>query len=276
MNQVITISSTRGTMVVDFVQRRIFLKREGNIVNVANRASMSIAFGDITAIELKRPTLWVLGSCTIIVNNIRYITSSRPGTDITNFAVEQNNFELLESTLKRVLQECNLDGFKELNSVPAQRIVYTGADTNFTMSNMAQNTFNQMKEKTAQTNGNIDIITEAKLFAQSIELQLLKSPASAKFCSLEDMSVTMSNNVYTVRGYVDSQNSYCAMIRTPFVLQVFKDETGWKSADKFESTEASINKQINTQAASNILIYWILGIIGAAISFAIAYATMSF
>lgn len=269
MNEVITIPSRSGSMVVDFTQRKIFLNREGTLAKTAGLVSMSIDFEDITDIELRQPSFTMLGACNIIIKNIRYTTTGK--SDMTNFAVEKNNFALLENTLKTVLSDCNLTGFKDANSVIAEKIVYSATETNYTMSNMAQNAFNQKKEEAENANVDMDIITEAKLFAQSVELQLLKAPASAKFCSLEEMTVTEINGVYTVSGYVDSQNSYGAMIRTPFVLKVYKDETGWKSADKFQSTQASINKQV----ASNMLLYWIIGLIGAGITFAIMYAIVS-
>lgn len=269
MNDVITIPSSSGSMVVDFAQKKIFLNREGSLAKTAGLVSMSISFEDITDIELRQPSFTMLGACNIIVKNIRYVTTAK--FDMTNFAVNKNTFTLLEDTLKLVLPQCHLDDFKAINSVVAEKIVYTATETNYTMSNMAQNAFKQKKEEAENANVDMDIITEAKLFAQSVELQVLKAPASAKFCSLEEMTVTEINGVYTVSGYVDSQNSYGAMIRTPFVLKVYKDETGWKSADTFQSTQASIHKQV----ASNMVVYWLLGLVGAIVSFAIMYAFIS-
>lgn len=271
MNEVITIPSSSGSMVVDFTKRKIFLNRVGAVATSAGLVSMTIAFEDITDIELREPSFAMLGACNIIVKNIRYVTPGSLALDMTNFSVHKNNFPLLVNTLTNVLHECNLVGFRYMNSVVAEKVVYSAAGTNYTMSNMAQNAFNQKKEEAQNANVNMDIITEAKLFAQSVELQLLKAPASAKFCSLEEMNVTEINGVYTVSGYVDSQNSYGAMIRTPFILNVFKDETGWKSADKFQSTQASINKQV----ASNMVVYWIIGLIGTVITFAIMSAIVS-
>lgn len=74
-----------------------------------------------------------------------------------------------------------------------------------------------------------------------------------------------------VSGYVDSQNSYGAMIRTPFTLKVYKDQTGWKSADKFESTNVTVAKNV----VGNMILYWIIGLIFAAISFGVTYMMIS-
>ena len=269
MNEVITIPSRSGSMMVDFNQKKIFLNREGALAKTAGLISMSISFEDITDIELRKPSFSMLGGSNIIVKNIRYVNAAQ--FDMTGFAVAKNDFDLLETTLRRVLNDCNISAFKDMNTVVAEKVVYTAVETNFTMSNRAQTAYNQKKEEAEKENGSIDLIAEAKLFAQSVELQLLKAPASAKFCTLDEMAVTELNGIYTVSGYVDSQNSYGAMIRTPFTLKVFKDETGWKSADQFQNTQTSIQKQV----ATNMIVYWILGLIGAAVSFAIMYAFIS-
>ena len=269
MNDVITIPSRSGSMVVDFIQKRIILNREGALAQTAGLSNMSIDFADITDIELREPSFTMLGACNIIIKRIRYITTAN--FDMTNFSVAKQDFELLKNKLTRVLIECNIPGFRAVNSVVAERVIFTATNTNFTMSYNAQGAFNQKKEEFSGNNGYMDIITEAKLFAQSVELQLLKAPATARFCSLEEMAVTEQNGIFTVSGYVDSQNSYAAMIRTPFTLRVYKDSTGWKSADQFQSTQASIHETV----AKNMAIYWILGIIGAAVSFVIMYAIVS-
>ena len=113
-------------------------------------------------------------------------------------------------------------------------------------------------------------MVEAKLFAQAIELQLLKAPATAQFCSLEEMTVTSSGDVYIVGGYVDSQNSYGAVVRTPFKITVFKENGVWKNADKFVNTSAVIEGKI----ISHTIVWWILGIIGSIITFLVYYFTI--
>ena len=269
MNDVITIPSANGSLVVDFEQKKIMLNREGPFAQAAHLESMSIPFEDITDIELKEPSFAMLGMCHIIIKNIRYVTNAK--LDFTNFAVNKNDFDLLRNTLQRVLTECNLGGFKAANSVAAEKVIYAASQANSSVSDKAQNAFNQKREEAEKANENIDAVTEAKLFAQSVELQLLKAPSSAKFCALEEMTAVEVNGIYTVSGYVDSQNSYGAMIRAPFTLRVYKDATGWKSADSFQDIQTSINKKV----AKNMLLYWVLGLIGAVISFAIMYAIVS-
>ena len=84
-----------------------------------------------------------------------------------------------------------------------------------------------------------DLRTEACLFAQAVALQTLKAPASAVFCDLNEMSVNeQSNGTLKVRGYVNAQNSYGALIKTYFSYDVVKESDGWKCCNVFVPTVA--------------------------------------
>lgn len=141
------------------------------------------------------------------------------------------------------------------------------------MSAKAQFAFNQkVNEFSAAYGRMLTEAEEAALFAQAVELQLLKAPASAKFCALEEMTIKFDGVKYVVSGYVDSQNSYGAMVRTPFTLTVFKASDGqWKNANAFIGTNVSIGASV----VGHTLLYWIIGIIFSVISFFIIYAIIS-
>ena len=81
------------------------------------------------------------------------------------------------------------------------------------------------------------------------------------------MTVAFVDGNYIVSGYVDSQNSYGAMIRSPFKLTVYKQDGIWQAANKFVSTSATIGARV----FSKTLLYWIIGIILSAASFAVIY-----
>ncbi len=135
--------------------------------------------------------------------------------------------------------------------------------------NQAQNYFSKKTAEYIERNGLITEREEAILFAQGIELCNLKSPQSAIFPNINEFNVEVKGDVYVVTGYVDSQNSYGAMIRTPFTLSVKKTNERWQCVNNFISNE----KIISNQMLQNSVIWWILSILGTIITFFIIYNT---
>lgn len=68
-----------------------------------------------------------------------------------------------------------------------------------------------------QSNYNID--------AQSRIKKILKSPSTAKFPGISDWKFTKDNGVVTVQAYVDSQNSFGAVLRAEFQIKYEKNGT---------------------------------------------------
>ena len=55
----------------------------------------------------------------------------------------------------------------------------------------------------------------------------LKAPMTAVLCEREQMSITNNNSEYDIRGFVNSQNSYGAMIATDFAVKARYYNGSW-------------------------------------------------
>ncbi len=96
----------------------------------------------------------------------------------------------------------------------------------------------------------------------------LKSPASAIFCNIDELSITDNYGVYTVNGWVDSQNSYGAMIRTNVKLNMIME-----NGQLVSKTNLAISA--SGKVAKNLIGYYIIGAILTLISFGFFYFIIS-
>lgn len=116
-------------------------------------------------------------------------------------------------------------------------------------------------------NETIDKDTRAKLYQVYCNevIRTLKAPSTAVFCKEEELIITKEYGRYLVTGWVDSQNSYGAMIRTYYNKFQIENENGVFIPKSNAGTMAS-NKLAGTLAS-----YWIYGIIATIITSAIFY-----
>ena len=71
-----------------------------------------------------------------------------------------------------------------------------------------------------------DEATKYQIECQKAVKEVLKSPATAKFPSILDWGFSKENGIVTVQSYVDSQNSFGAMLRTDFQFKIkLEDDT---------------------------------------------------
>ena len=68
---------------------------------------------------------------------------------------------------------------------------------------------------------------ESIVFAESVIEKTLKAPSTAKFVDVEAYELSNLKDVWAVNGYVDSQNSFGAMIRSQWEVQLdYRDGKG--------------------------------------------------
>lgn len=69
--------------------------------------------------------------------------------------------------------------------------------------------------------------SDLQIEAEQFVLQALKSPSTAKFPTLPYKAVNLGDGAYGVSSYVDSQNSFGAIIRSDWSVRMFLVEGHW-------------------------------------------------
>jgi len=99
----------------------------------------------------------------------------------------------------------------------------------------------------------------------------LKAPMTAVLCNREDMTIIQNGSEYIVEGYVNSQNSYGAMIATDFTAKLVKQNGQWittgtqvgvKNAKKYAKNFAANYIVISIfTAIGGLILYFIISMI---------------
>lgn len=105
------------------------------------------------------------------------------------------------------------------------------------------------------------------LYVQDCE-KVLKAPRTARFCNKEDLAITKQNGVYTVSGWVDSQNSYGAFVRTKLSIKIVCE-------DGLLIIKSHASKSAAKSFLGNMAARYIIAIIFTLITFAIFYFIIS-
>lgn len=69
--------------------------------------------------------------------------------------------------------------------------------------------------------------TVAKMQCQKAVTRALKSPSTAVFQPINDMTIKPAKGGYAIHGYVDSQNGFGATVRSRFNCGAVKSEKWW-------------------------------------------------
>ncbi len=146
------------------------------------------------------------------------------------------------------------------------------------VAELAEKQFEKKKKEYFDNGKTLSEMEEAALYAQCLALNTLKAPATAKFPDLDEMHVVQSASGYTVAGFVDSQNSFGAYIRTQYSYNVQKVGDKWGTSEVFvdadQAAEEKAKNDINNTVTSNTILWWFLGILGTVITFAITACEM--
>ena len=89
---------------------------------------------------------------------------------------------------------------------------------------------NSDKESNEEVSSARHTDSEAWVCAQKIVKDSLKSPSSAKFCSMSDATIThLGNGKYKVTGWVEAQNSFGTVLRKNFTVTYLAQPSGFKN-----------------------------------------------
>ena len=61
---------------------------------------------------------------------------------------------------------------------------------------------------------------DAVAAAEKVVKSNLKSPSTAEYCKHKEYTITCSGDTWTIKGYVDAQNSYGATLRNNFTVKI--------------------------------------------------------
>ena len=109
-----------------------------------------------------------------------------------------------------------------------------GSSDDSSTSNTSNNTVAEQAAPSVPTE------SQAKIMAQGMVKQLLKSPSTADFPSF-DYTTTNVGNQYTVVSYVDSQNGFGAMIRSSWRVVMTHNGGEWNNPGSWILNELYID-----------------------------------
>ena len=126
MSEKYTYAGNMGRMTIDFSANTVSFERNAMLQQMGF-IPMEFKIGDITAIEVRRPSFFKLGAVSFIIKGIRYM---RKNGQFGNTEFVFNNkgaFEEAQPILWKIVEKNNLGDFKPENSVSAAREIYVPA-----------------------------------------------------------------------------------------------------------------------------------------------------
>lgn len=160
-----------------------------------------------------------------IFSSMLYInaTVSEPSSAEDQKALAPIVQEIFQDGEKYAVSLTILDGNGKYWSVSGEAKSFPSAQAGTSASSSSQKA-----AESVNTNRHDDIL--AAWCAEDIVKQFLKAPSTAEVCPMEDMQIShLGNGEYMVTGWVDTENSYGAMLRSDFVVTYTATKDGYEN-----------------------------------------------
>jgi hypothetical protein len=94
--------------------------------------------------------------------------------------------------------------------------------------------------------------TQLRVMAEQTVEDYLKSPSSAKYSSDDnDWSVSKDGNIISIRSYVDSQNSFGAMLRSNFLVKIDWDGKSNTFYKEYTEIDGKVYRNLLSSSATS-------------------------
>jgi len=123
---------------------------------------------------------------------------------------------------------CKHCGKKQPTQITKKGVLIVGLIVLFIVTLGSIGSSTDLTQSTQTTQNSVsDRKFSSMAFAESIIKDTLKSPSTAEFTNVQAYELSNLKDVWAVNGYVDSQNSYGAMLRSTWEVQLdYRDGKG--------------------------------------------------
>ena len=139
-------------------------------------------------------------------------------------------------------KKCSHCGTKQKQSVTAGKLILTiivvGIITSAVLSSGSSSNSSSTSRATAVSD------TQVNIMAENYVEQVLKSPSTAEFPTLAFTHSDLGNNKHQIVSYVDSQNSFGAMIRSNWSVVLTYNGGDWANQNNWTLNELIFDGEV--------------------------------
>lgn len=139
-------------------------------------------------------------------------------------------------------KKCSHCGTKQKQPITAGKLILTlivvGLVTSYILAGSDSSSSSSTSKTTAVTE------TQVNVMAENYVEQVLKSPSTAEFPTLEFNYADLGNNTYQIISYVDSQNSFGAMIRSNWSVILTYNGGDWSNQSNWTLNELTFDGEV--------------------------------